>query len=98
MKISKFTVALLIVTFTACNQADTVSTEKKMEMPVAVKDTAKDKFDGLTYAVKKDLVCGMPVSAGVNDTSHYKGKIYGFCAAECKAEFIKNPEMYLTAK
>jgi len=37
----------------------------------------------------------MPVSAGVNDTAHYKGKVYGFCATECKNEFLKNPEGYL---
>jgi len=47
---------------------------------------------------KKDLVCGMPISAGVSDTAHYKGKAYGFCAKECKDEFLKAPEQYLTAK
>jgi len=47
---------------------------------------------------KKDLVCGMPVTAGVSDTAHYKGKAYGFCAKECKDEFLKAPEQYLTAK
>ena len=47
---------------------------------------------------KKDLVCGMPVTAGVSDTAHYKGKAYGFCAKECKDEFVKAPEQYLSAK
>lgn len=47
---------------------------------------------------KKDLVCGMPVTAGVSDTAHYKGKAYGFCAKECKDEFVKAPEQYLTVK
>lgn len=98
MKISKFPGALLLLALASCNQSSPVSTEKKMEMPVAVKDTAKDKFDGLTFASKKDLVCGMPVSAGVSDTVHYKGELYGFCAAECKAEFVKSPKTYLTAK
>lgn len=49
-------------------------------------------------ASKKDLVCGMPVTAGVKDTAHYKGNIYGFCAKECKDEFVKEPQQYLTAK
>lgn len=98
MKISKFPLVVLTVAFAACNQSNTVSTEKKMEMPAAAKDTAKDAFEGLVFAVKKDLVCGMPVSAGVSDTAHYKEKIYGFCAAECRAEFVKSPETYLTAK
>lgn len=47
---------------------------------------------------KKDLVCGMPVTAGIADTAHYKGKAYGFCAKECKDAFLKTPEQYLAAK
>lgn len=46
----------------------------------------------------KDLVCGMPVKAGVEDTMMYKGKVYGFCAKECKEEFAKSPEKYIAAK
>ena len=37
----------------------------------------------------------MPVKAGVSDTAHYKGKVFGFCAKECKEEFLKNPASYL---
>ncbi len=48
--------------------------------------------------VKKDIVCGMPVTAGIADTSHYRGKAYGFCSKECKDEFLKNPGQYLSAK
>ncbi len=33
----------------------------------------------------KDLFCGMALKAGVGDTAHYKGKVYGFCSKECKA-------------
>lgn len=51
------------------------------------------KFDN-----KKDFICEMPVTAGVSDTAQYKGKVYGFCATECKEEFLKNPEQYLTSK
>lgn len=40
---------------------------------------------------KRDFICGMPVTAGIADTAHYKGKVYGFCATECKDEFLKNP-------
>lgn len=47
---------------------------------------------------QKDLVCGMPVKAGVEDTLTYKGKVYGFCAKECKDEFLKDPESYLAKK
>ena len=46
---------------------------------------------------KKDPTCGMPVTAGVSDTAHYKNKVIGFCATECKAEFLKNPEANIAA-
>ncbi len=98
MKIIKLAVILLFSTVAACNQPKKTDPEKKSEMPVAQKDSAKKDLGDLAFAVKKDLVCGMPVSAGVNDTAHYKGKIYGFCAEECKAEFVKDPEGYLSKK
>ena len=40
---------------------------------------------------KKDPACGMPLTAGLEDTTRYKGKLYGFCSKECKEEFLKNP-------
>jgi YHS domain-containing protein len=40
---------------------------------------------------EKDYTCGMPVTAGISDTCHYEGKAYGFCSAECMAEFKKDP-------
>jgi YHS domain-containing protein len=43
---------------------------------------------------KKDPACGMPLTAGLEDTSRYKGKLYGFCSKECKEEFLKNPDGY----
>ena len=47
---------------------------------------------------KTDLICGMPTTAGISDTAHYKGDAYGFCSAECKAEFQIDPSKYLTKK
>ena len=48
------------------------------------------KFDNL-----KDPACGMPLTAGVEDTVHFKGKLYGFCSKECKDTFLKAPNAYL---
>lgn len=45
----------------------------------------------------KDYACGMPTSAGISDTCHYEGKVYGFCSTECKAEFQKDPVKYLAS-
>jgi YHS domain-containing protein len=53
---------------------------------------------GITFASENDVVCGMPVKAGVKDTAQYKDKVYGFCSKECKDEFLKNPDSYLTSK
>lgn len=46
---------------------------------------------------KRDPSCGMPVSAGIGDTVHYKGKVLGFCSKECKDDFLKDPEKNITA-
>lgn len=43
----------------------------------------------------KDLVCLMPVSLGISDTMTFNGKLYGFCASQCKEAFAKNPDGYL---
>lgn len=93
----KLTGGLLLLAFFSCNQP-----AHKKEAPkqgtIMVKDTVADDLRQLAFAAKKDLVCGMPVSAGVHDTVTYKGKLYGFCAKECKDEFIKDPNQYITAK
>jgi YHS domain-containing protein len=37
----------------------------------------------------------MPLTAELEDTTRYKGKLYGFCSKECKAEFLKDPDGYV---
>lgn len=46
---------------------------------------------------KKDPTCGMPVTAGVSDTAHYKDKVIGFCSSGCKDEFKLAPEANIAA-
>ncbi len=60
--------------------------------------TEKNLYKDVVFDSKKDFACGMPVSAGVSDTAHYKDKVYGFCSKECKDEFVKNPAGYITSK
>jgi len=55
-------------------------------------------YKDIVFDLPKDPACGMPLTAGVSDTAHYKGKVYGFCAKECKDEFLKNPASYLATK
>lgn len=90
---------LIIAAAFGCNEPKTAAPEKKMETTMApVKDSTAEALAKLDYASKKDLSCGMPISAGLSDTTTYKGKLYGFCSAECKADFLKDPEAHLAAK
>ncbi|MEO9069919.1 MAG: YHS domain-containing protein [Ginsengibacter sp.] len=72
---------------TAENAKDTTSVEAPVNL-----------YKNIKFASPKDLNCGMPLSAGVEDTAHYKGKIYGFCSKECKDDFLKDPAKHLVAK
>lgn len=71
--------------------------------PAGVKDSiahatataARTALKSLPFDYKKDPACGMPLKAGLEDTAHYEGKLYGFCSKECKAEFLKDPKSYL---
>jgi len=55
----------------------------------------KNAFKEMKFYNAKDLVCGMPLSAGVGDTANYKGKVYAFCSKECKEAFLKDPSAFL---
>ena len=85
--------------FAACGSQQTEKTEVKSD---STHSMAADSLAPKTYAVslvnnKKDPTCGMPVTAGIGDTTHYEGHVLGFCSAECKAEFLKNPKAGLAA-
>ena len=54
-------------------------------------DSAKTKFTTAMVDNRKDPSCGMPVTAGIADTIHYNGKVFGFCSDECKQAFLKDP-------
>src|SRR3954465_11933733 len=88
---------IIIAAAISCNQTNKTDPEKKMATMPA-KDSAKNNLAMLSYASTKDLSCGMPITAGLSDTATYKGKLYGFCSAECKADFLKDPEAHLAAK
>ena len=85
-----FIAFLLLIS--ACNQKEkeTKTEEKKMANSDSSNIPAeKKKFEGIVFASKRDTTCGMPLTAGLEDTLMVNGKIYGFCAKECKDEFIK---------
>ena len=87
------------MTITAgCGETKQKPVEKKMEVMIPINDTSANNLAALEFASKKDLSCGMPISSGITDTANYKGKLYGFCSAECKADFLKNAKALLKAK
>lgn len=61
---------------------------KEKEATVDTAKAEKKLFANIQFASKKDTSCGMPLSAGVEDTVHLKNKIYGFCSKECKDDFV----------
>lgn len=87
------------VFFVSCNS----STEKEKTPAPAPAATAimpadsTKSYDQALVENKKDPSCGMPVSAGVSDTLHYKGKVLGFCSSECKESFVKDAEKAFAA-
>jgi YHS domain-containing protein len=78
---------------TACGQKNN-NTTNTATTTAATADTAK-KYTLAMVVNKKDLSCGMPLTAGLEDTAHYNGQAYGFCSKECKSEFLKNPAAYV---
>jgi len=97
MKIRYILLLVVGVTFIGCS-AKKNDSEKKMEIMAAKKDSAAADLSKLNFAYRYDYSCGMPVSAGVSDTATYKGKLYGFCSPECKADFLSKPEEYISKK
>ncbi|MFN3300043.1 MAG: YHS domain-containing protein [Sediminibacterium sp.] len=101
----KSTFLALIISFlvASCSNSETASTPSSAPVKHGstmgeVSTDAVPKFTPDMVSNKRDFICGMPVTAGIADTAHYKGKVYGFCASECKDEFLKSPDTYTAKK
>jgi YHS domain-containing protein len=81
---------IIVLLIASCNDAAPV------DKTVVTKDESH-KYPVSLVDNKKDFSCGMPVSAGIGDTAHYKGKVYGFCSKECKDAFLAKPDSFLQA-
>ena len=93
------TIALFFVTIAlACsnNKENTAAENKPAETTSSMEINSQFKPEMVVNTT--DFACGMPVSAGISDTAQFEGKAYGFCSAECKAEFQKAPAKYLAVK
>ena len=87
----------LIACGNAMNNQASTATNKDTNSNMATVTASEKAYDVKILDNKKDPTCGMPVTAGVSDTAHYKNKVVGFCSRECKAEFLKNPEVNIAA-
>ncbi|MBS1598363.1 MAG: YHS domain-containing protein [Bacteroidetes bacterium] len=97
MMLNKTVTVVAIVLLIACGdnkQAAKVNEEARKKAAEKIAASTKTSLDSLVFDNKKDLVCDMPLSTGVGDTLHYKGKLYGFCSKECKKEFLRKPAEY----
>jgi YHS domain-containing protein len=87
-----FTSVFLIAVFFVISCHSAASNESHPDSAVPIKtDSTAAKFTAAMVDNRKDPSCGMPVTAGIEDTLHYSGKVYGFCSEECKQAFLKNP-------
>ncbi|MES2006254.1 MAG: hypothetical protein V4450_17175 [Bacteroidota bacterium] len=82
----------------ACQSGPAKKDEKPATDTMAMqKDSTGNIFEHMLVDNKKDPSCGMPVTAGIGDTAHYKDKVLGFCSKECKEAFDKNPDGMIAA-
>ncbi len=96
MKYSYVVIFLGSLLLSSCNQKTAAVPMEAM----ATMDSAKQEnsFKNLAFDEKKDVVCGMPVSAGISDTLTYENKLYGFCSPECKDAFLQDPKQFIAVK
>jgi hypothetical protein len=84
-------ITIIVAMNFSCGSGDQAreSGDQVTATPAAATDTAKEKpFENVQFASKYDTSCGMPLSAGVEDTLHVNDKVYGFFSKECKEDFI----------
>ncbi len=81
----------LLVMILSCNQ-QTKKEVKYVSPAIENKNASHPKFTINDVDNKLDPSCMMPLTAGIGDTLHYKGFVLGFCSAECKKDFFKDPE------
>ena len=90
----KILIILLAVLAFSCNKKE----EVVMKETTSLIDP-KNPLNKLKYVNKIDFYCNMDnTKYGISDTVTYKGKLYGFCSAKCKREFLKKAEEYLAKK
>lgn len=96
-RIPAFGFCLAVFVFVAACQTASQQEPTTLKDSVAMHTDSSHFFEHLLVDNRKDPACGMPVSAGIGDTAHYKSHVMGFCSKECKELFQKNPDGLLAA-
>ena len=85
------------VVIASCNNTEAPKQEVTDTTAQTNMEAAAASFPVSMVNNKKDPTCGMPVTAGISDTAHYKDKVIGFCSAGCKDEFKLAPDANIAA-
>ncbi|HNP22575.1 MAG TPA: hypothetical protein PKM63_13655 [Panacibacter sp.] len=80
-------VTVASVTLSCNNKIDKVN--HSADPITKVQQKIKSDFSKINFASTSDSTCGMPLSAGIEDTTVIGNKVYGFCSKGCKDEFLK---------
>ena len=94
-KMTCLVVILLTILFSC--KSGTPEANNLTKDSITVSKNTTNLFEHMLVDNRKDPSCGMPVTAGISDTAHYKNKVLGFCSKECKEDFLKNPEVFIAA-
>ena len=87
--INLFFVVLITMQFSCISNNDKENKKAAVTAPKNITNEPKEKlFATVQFASERDTSCGMPLSAGLEDTVRVNDKIYGFCSKECKDEFV----------
>ena len=79
-------VMAVIIAITSCKNKKAPETAKPSIDSMVI---SKKNFSSIHFDNKKDPVCGMPLKAGIGDSTIYKGKMIAFCNKGCKEDGIK---------
>lgn len=95
MKFQTLVLASLFVLATFSCKKEEVHNHEDMQVHTA-DEHSMEATKKLNVAVvnETDPVCGMNTAEFLNDTMQYEGNVYGFCSANCKEEFKKDPAQY----
>jgi len=88
---------VLSIVIASCNNTAAPKQEVTDTTAQTNMEAAATSFPVSMVNNKKDPTCGMPVTAGISDTAHYKDKVIGFCSSGCKDEFKLAPDANIAA-